>query len=275
MQVGKADVTAVIGRARERLGGHGRRTILFLDEIHRFNKAQQDALLPVVESGLITLIGATTENPYFEINSALLSRCALFEFLPHTRRRPDAARGARRGRPAREPRRGHGRGDRRGVGRRRRARRSRCSSWRGRRRSRAASPVGPEEVAEAAMKRPGALRPRRRRALRRRVGLHQEHARLRPRRGHLLAGGDDRRRRGSEVHRAARDRVRLGGRRQRRPARARDRRGRGARRSSSSACRRRASTSRRPSPTWRWRRSRTPPSRPSTPRSARCGGRAT
>ena len=84
MQVGKADVTAVIGRARERLGGHGRRTILFLDEIHRFNKAQQDALLPVVESGLITLIGATTENPYFEINSALLSRCALFEFHPHT-----------------------------------------------------------------------------------------------------------------------------------------------------------------------------------------------
>jgi len=84
VQVGKADVTAVIGRARERLGAHGRRTILFLDEIHRFNKAQQDALLPVVESGLITLIGATTENPYFEINSALLSRCALFEFLPHT-----------------------------------------------------------------------------------------------------------------------------------------------------------------------------------------------
>ena len=81
---GKADVQAVIGRARERLGAQGRRTVLFIDEIHRFNKAQQDALLPVVESGLITLIGATTENPYFEINSALLSRCALFEFLPHT-----------------------------------------------------------------------------------------------------------------------------------------------------------------------------------------------
>ncbi len=83
VQVGKADVTAVLGRARERLGAHGRRTILFLDEIHRFNKAQQDALLPAVESGLITLIGATTENPYFEINSALLSRCALFEFTAH------------------------------------------------------------------------------------------------------------------------------------------------------------------------------------------------
>ena len=79
VQVGKADVTAVVGRARERLGAHGRRTILFLDEIHRFNKAQQDALLPVVESGLITLIGATTENPYFEVNSALLSRSQIIE----------------------------------------------------------------------------------------------------------------------------------------------------------------------------------------------------
>jgi putative ATPase len=78
------DVRGVMQRARDRLGGNGQRTILFLDEIHRFNKAQQDMLLPVVESGLITLIGATTENPYFEINSALLSRCALFEFLPHT-----------------------------------------------------------------------------------------------------------------------------------------------------------------------------------------------
>ena len=63
-------------RARERLGATGRRTILFLDEIHRFNKAQQDALLPAVEEGLVTLIGATTENPYFEVNSALLSRIA-------------------------------------------------------------------------------------------------------------------------------------------------------------------------------------------------------
>ena len=58
---------------RERLGAQGQRTILFLDEIHRFNKAQQDALLPAVEEGLVTLIGATTENPYFEVNSALLS----------------------------------------------------------------------------------------------------------------------------------------------------------------------------------------------------------
>jgi putative ATPase len=77
-----ADVRGVLARARERLGAHGLRTILFLDEIHRFNKAQQDALLPAVEEGLVTLIGATTENPYFEVNSALLSRVQLYELAP-------------------------------------------------------------------------------------------------------------------------------------------------------------------------------------------------
>ena len=77
-----ADVRAVLQRATERLGTSGTRTILFLDEIHRFNKAQQDALLPGVESGLITLIGATTENPYFEVNSALLSRAQIYELGP-------------------------------------------------------------------------------------------------------------------------------------------------------------------------------------------------
>jgi putative ATPase len=76
------DVREVLARARERLGGSGQRTILFLDEIHRFNKAQQDALLPAVEEGLVTLIGATTENPYFEVNSALLSRCQIYELVP-------------------------------------------------------------------------------------------------------------------------------------------------------------------------------------------------
>jgi putative ATPase len=80
-----ADVRAVLARATERLGAEGRRTILFLDEIHRFNKAQQDALLPAVESGLVTLIGATTENPYFEVNSALLSRTQVYELVPLTR----------------------------------------------------------------------------------------------------------------------------------------------------------------------------------------------
>jgi putative ATPase len=74
-----ANVREVLKQARERLGTSSRRTILFLDEIHRFNKAQQDALLPGVEEGLVTLIGATTENPYFEVNSALLSRCQVIE----------------------------------------------------------------------------------------------------------------------------------------------------------------------------------------------------
>jgi putative ATPase len=73
------DVREVLQRARERLGTSGARTILFLDEIHRFNKAQQDALLPAVEEGLVTLIGATTENPYYEVNSALLSRSQVYE----------------------------------------------------------------------------------------------------------------------------------------------------------------------------------------------------
>src|SRR2546421_1185567 len=73
------DVREVLQRARECLGTSGNRTILFLDEIHRFNKAQQDALLPAVEEGLVTLIGATTENPYYEVNSALLSRLQVYE----------------------------------------------------------------------------------------------------------------------------------------------------------------------------------------------------
>jgi putative ATPase len=83
VQATVANVREVLARARERLGASGRRTILFLDEIHRFNKAQQDALLPGVEEGLVTLIGATTENPYFEVNSALLSRAQVYELEPH------------------------------------------------------------------------------------------------------------------------------------------------------------------------------------------------
>ncbi len=90
------DVREVLARARERLGISGRRTILFLDEIHRFNKAQQDALLPGVESGLLTLIGATTENPYMEVNSALLSRTQVYELesLPVDAIREVVRRGA-------------------------------------------------------------------------------------------------------------------------------------------------------------------------------------
>ena len=76
------DVREIIERARARLGERDQRTILFLDEIHRFNKAQQDALLPSVEDGLITLIGATTENPFFEVNPPLRSRSTLFRLEP-------------------------------------------------------------------------------------------------------------------------------------------------------------------------------------------------
>ncbi len=76
------DVREVIAAARDRLGQHDQGTILFLDEVHRFNRAQQDALLPAVESGLITLIGATTENPYFEVNPPLRSRSTLFRLDP-------------------------------------------------------------------------------------------------------------------------------------------------------------------------------------------------
>jgi putative ATPase len=76
------DVREVIAAADERLGMYTRGTILFLDEVHRFNKAQQDALLPAVESGLLVLIGATTENPYFEVNPPLLSRSTLFRLEP-------------------------------------------------------------------------------------------------------------------------------------------------------------------------------------------------
>ena len=77
VNAGRAEVRAVIERAKQRRQATtATGTVFFLDEIHRFNKAQQDALLPAVEEGLLTLIGATTENPYFEVNSALLSRCA-------------------------------------------------------------------------------------------------------------------------------------------------------------------------------------------------------
>ena len=79
---GVKDVREVIERARQRLGEHGRGTILFLDEIHRFSKAQQDALLPAVEDGTLTLIGATTENPFFEVNAPLRSRSTLFRLEP-------------------------------------------------------------------------------------------------------------------------------------------------------------------------------------------------
>ena len=114
VEAGRAEVRAVIARAQERQRA-GRGTIFFLDEIHRFNKAQQDALLPAVEDGLVTLIGATTENPSFEVNGALLSRTRLYELQ----------RAERGGRAHAAAPRARARGVRRGGGRRKR--RSRCS----------------------------------------------------------------------------------------------------------------------------------------------------
>lgn len=83
---GVADIKAIIKKASENLGMYGKKTIVFIDEIHRFNKSQQDALLPSVENGTIIMIGATTENPFFEINAALISRSTLFELRKLTAR---------------------------------------------------------------------------------------------------------------------------------------------------------------------------------------------
>lgn len=82
---GKKDMEEVIARAKETFGMYGKKTILFVDEIHRFNKSQQDYLLPFVEDGTVSLIGATTENPYFEVNGALISRSVIFELKPLSR----------------------------------------------------------------------------------------------------------------------------------------------------------------------------------------------
>src|ERR1700679_1006141 len=80
--VGVKEVRAILDAAKERLGAGGKRTVLFLDEIHRFNRAQQDILLPDVEAGLVLLVGATTENPFFAVNSPLISRSQIFQFAP-------------------------------------------------------------------------------------------------------------------------------------------------------------------------------------------------
>src|SRR3954468_4042627 len=82
--VGVKEVRAILDAAKERLGTSGERTVLFLDEIHRFNRAQQDILLPDVEAGYVILVGATTENPFFAVNSPLISRSQIFQFAPLT-----------------------------------------------------------------------------------------------------------------------------------------------------------------------------------------------
>src|SRR4051794_31957897 len=80
--VGVKEVRSILDAAKERLGTAGERTVLFLDEIHRFNLAQQDILLPDVEAGYVILVGATTENPFFAVNSPLISRSQIFQFSP-------------------------------------------------------------------------------------------------------------------------------------------------------------------------------------------------
>ena len=257
---GKADVQAVIGRARERLGAQGQRTVLFIDEIHRFNKAQQDALLPVVESGLVTLIGATTENPFHSIIGALVSRCRLYEFEGHSRGRPPGRARARSGRAGRAVRR-RARCSPRSPRRPRatRATRSRRSSSRTSTRSRAASGAVAERGRRGGGAAPsGALRPRRRPPLRHDLGVHQERAGERPRRGALLPRRDARGRRGPGLHRPADRDPRERGHRQRRPARARAGRRPARAWSSWSACPSAATRSRRRPPISRWRPSRTP-----------------
>ena len=240
VEAGRPEVRKVLERADHRRQGTGEPTIFFLDEIHRFNKAQQDALLPAVEEGLVTLIGATTENPYFEVNSALLSRTQVYELraLVGRRRRGAAAPRARprRVRPAR--------------GARRRGRVPR----RARRRRRADRPGGPRAgVRDRARRRAHHARARRGRAaaprahlrqagrppLRHDLGLDQVDARLGPGRVAVLPRGDDRVGRGPALHRPADGHPRLGGRGQRRPAGAAGRGRRGARRRARRACPRR------------------------------------
>ena len=235
MNAGRAEVREVIARAKERRAS-GRPTIFFLDEIHRFNKAQQDALLPAVEDGLLTLIGATTENPYFEVNSALLSRCQIYEFraLEPERSRTLIRRALSDERGIPDPpgvsdealemlgdeirRRRAGRSGRSRAGGRddegRRGGRDRGRGGRGR-----APAQGP------------ALRPGRGQALRLHLGLDQGDARVRRRRVDLLPRRDARGRRGPALHRPPHGDLRLRGHRQRRPPGARDRdRGRAGRR---------------------------------------------
>ena len=217
------DVRGIIAAARERLGANALRTILFIDEIHRFNKAQQDSVLHAVEDGLVTLIGATTENPYFEVNSALLSRCTVIELQALSEE--DIVAIVERGAFALEteiaPERRDG--DRRTC-RRRRARGAPDPRARARNRThRAGSARGeprPRRLAQA----PALVRPQGRPALRLRIGLHQVDARRRCRRVRVLPRGDARGGRGRTFHCQAHGHPRLRGRRKRRPERARSRR---------------------------------------------------
>ena len=215
VEAGRQQVREVMERARERRRS-GRHTIFFLDEIHRFNKAQQDALLPAVEEGLVVLVGATTENPYFEVNSALISRAQVYELHELTAediagllrraleevgalglRRGDRvhvlALGGRRAVVVERARAGAGHGGADGR-----------AGDAGRRRGRDAA-QGP------------ALRQGRRPALRLHLRLHQVRPRVGPGRGAVLPGGDGRGRRGPALHRAPDHRAGVRGRGERGP----------------------------------------------------------
>jgi hypothetical protein len=197
--------SASCGRSSPRRGiawrFQGQRTIVFVDEIHRFNKAQQDAFLPHVEDGTIVLVGATTENPSFAVNAALLSRCKVFRLEPLASGGPPSCCAARSTIRRPRPRRAPGCRRRRRPARHRRAaagtpggRCRRSSSWpttstRGARRTSL-------DAVKAAESHHAPLRQGRRGALQRRQRVHQVDARERPRRGDLLddahaRGGDD------------------------------------------------------------------------------------
>ena len=236
---GIKEIREVMADAERLRRATGRRTIVFIDEIHRFNKAQQDAFLPRVEAGDIVLVGATTENPSFEVNAALLSRSKVFVLRglttdeidgdPHARPARSGARPRRRARrwwttPRCRPSRVYANGDARtalnllelsvaGAPRRRRRTAPRPRADR------------PDDSAARA-----ALRQVRRGALQHHLGAPQVDAQQRPRRGGLLAGAHGRGRRGSAVHRAAARAVRVRGHRQRRSAGADRRRRREGRR---------------------------------------------
>ena len=224
VNAGRAEVREVLARAEHRRQTANEPTIFFLDEIHRFNKAQQDTLLPAVEEGLISLVGATTENPYFEVNSALLSRCRVYELRAlEDEHVLELLRRAL--------------GDERGIANAPQVEDQALEFLAVRSAGDARSALSALElacetvpqgkavtvsVAEDALQRSAdPLRQGRRQALRPDLGLDQVHARLGPRRLAALSGRDDRGRRGSALHRAAHGRAGERGHRQRRPARAR------------------------------------------------------
>ena len=190
---GVKEVRAIMQEAKDLLARSGRRTLLFVDEIHRFNKAQQDAFLPFVERGDILLIGATTENPSFELNSALLSRARTLVLEPLGARGPGRAHLRR---AVADPERGLGRTHRglgRGAagprqrGRRRRAAGAQPARDRGPRCSRTAGRSTSDVLERGAPAQDAALRQVGRGALQPDLGPAQERAQLGPRRDRLLA----------------------------------------------------------------------------------------